>query len=207
MNTKAEEKRKQLLKAAFHAAIEKGYESVTIQDIADDAGVSKGVVNYYFNNKADVFTQLFEWITTSIYKKETESIDKQDTALEKLEAYISQVFISPEENKNFYRVYLDFLSQVKNNERYKVINLQFYENCWSIGRTIIQQGIEEGTFDVSDVEQTSMSMRAMIDGSLIQWLMRGEDHLHAYYRSLCHESILSLLQADHSMKTEAQKGR
>ncbi|WP_347861883.1 TetR/AcrR family transcriptional regulator [Salimicrobium sp. PL1-032A] len=196
MSRKAEERRKQLLKAAFHAAVQKGYESVTIQDIADDAGVSKGVVNYYFNNKADVFTQLFEWITVNIYKKETESIDKQDTASGKLAAYISQVFISPEENKNFYRVYLDFLSQVKNNERYQEINRQFYENCWSIGRSIIQQGIEEGTFRVSDVDQAAISMRAMIDGSLIQWLMRDEDDLHAYYRRVCHESILSLLRCD-----------
>ncbi|RDY70645.1 TetR/AcrR family transcriptional regulator [Halobacillus trueperi] len=194
MAKKAEQRRKQILKAAFQAATEKGYESVTLQDIADYADVSKGVTNYYFKNKSDVFTQLFEWITTRIYEKEAASISEQETAIGKLEAYINRVFISPEENKNFYRVYLDFLSQVKNNDSYKEINQKFYENCWSIGREIIHQGQEEEIFEVGDVEQAAVSIRCMIDGSLIQWLMRDDAQLHDYYRTTCFESILKILQ-------------
>lgn len=193
MVKKAEQRRKQILKAAFQAASEKGYESVTLQDIADYAEVSKGVTNYYFENKADVFAHLFEWITTRIYEKEAKSIDEKETAIEKLEAYINQVFISPKENKTFYRVYLDFLAQVKNNNRYKEINQQFYENCWSIGKNIITLGIEENVFKVDNIEQSAISIRCMIDGSLIQWLMRDDDSLHNYYRIVCYESILQIL--------------
>lgn len=193
MVKKAEQRRKQILKAAFQAASEKGYESVTLQDIADYAEVSKGVTNYYFENKADVFAHLFEWITTRIYEKEAKSIDEKETAIEKLEAYINQVFISPKENKTFYRVYLDFLAQVKNNNRYKEINQQFYENCWSIGKNIIILGIEENVFKVDNIEQSAISIRCMIDGSLIQWLMRDDDSLHNYYRTVCYESILQIL--------------
>ncbi|WML50910.1 TetR/AcrR family transcriptional regulator [Neobacillus sp. PS3-12] len=193
MVKKAEQRRKQILKAAFQAASEKGYESVTLQDIADYAEVSKGVTNYYFENKADVFAHLFEWITTRIYEKEAKSIDEKETAIEKLEAYINQVFISPKENKIFYRVYLDFLAQVKNNNRYKEVNQQFYENCWSIGKNIITLGIEENVFKVDNIEQSAISIRCMIDGSLIQWLMRDDDSLHNYYRTVCYESILQIL--------------
>ncbi|KSU86506.1 transcriptional regulator [Bacillus sp. VT 712] len=193
MVKKAEQRRKQILKAAFQAASEKGYESVTLQDIADYAEVSKGVTNYYFENKADVFAHLFEWITTRIYEKEAKSIDEKETAIEKLEAYINQVFISPKENKTFYRVYLDFLAQVKNNNRYKEINQQFYKNCWSIGKNIITLGIEENVFKVDNIEQSAISIRCMIDGSLIQWLMRDDDSLHNYYRTVCYESILQIL--------------
>jgi len=194
MAKKAKQRRQQILKAAFQAAIEKGYESVTLQDIANYADVSKGVTNYYFKNKSDVFTQLFEWITTRIHEKEAASISEHETAVKKLEAYINCVFSSPEENKNFYRVYLDFLAQVKHNDLYKEINLKFYENCWSIGREIIYQGLEEGIFEIDDVEQASISIRCMIDGSLIQWLMRGDDQLHEYYRTTCFDSILKILQ-------------
>ncbi|UII57499.1 TetR/AcrR family transcriptional regulator [Cytobacillus spongiae] len=194
MTNKAEQRRKQLLKAAFQAASDKGYESVTLQDIADYAGVSKGVTNYYFQNKADVFAHLFEWLTTRIYEKESKSIDEKETAIEKLEAYMNQVFISPEENKTFYRVYLDFLSQTKTNERYKEINKQFYQNCWSIGRRIVAQGLEEQVFHVEDVEEAAIAIRSMIDGSLIQWLMRDEEHLHRSYREVCHQSILRMLK-------------
>ncbi len=193
MAKKAEQRRKQILKAAFQAASEKGYESVTLQDIADYADVSKGVTNYYFENKADVFVHLFEWITTRIYEKEAESIGGKDTAIEKLAAYINQVFISPDENKSFYRVYLDFLAQVKNDQRYGEINQRFYENCRSIAEQIITQGIEEKMFKVDNIEQTAISIRCMIDGSLIQWLMGDDDSLHEDYRTMCYESILRIL--------------
>ncbi|MFB1081910.1 TetR/AcrR family transcriptional regulator [Jeotgalibacillus sp. JSM ZJ347] len=193
MNKKAEQRRSQLLKAAFNAAFEKGYEFVTLQDISDYAGVSKGVTSYYFKNKAEVFSQLFEWLTDRIYEKETASVKERVTALEKLDAYINQVFINPEDNSKFYRVYLDFLSHTKQNHQYKMINDKFYKNCWSIGHEIISQGIEEGVFGVDDVEQASISMRCMIDGSLIQWLMREDDALHRYYKQACQESILQIL--------------
>ncbi|OBR64016.1 transcriptional regulator [Paenibacillus oryzae] len=194
MVKKAEQRRKQILKAAFQAAAEKGYESVTLQDIAEYAQVSKGVTNYYFKNKADVFAHLFEWLTSRIYEKEIKSIDEKETAIEKLEAYINQVFTSPNENKTFYRVYLDFLAQVKNNNRYKEINQQFYENCWSISKNIITLGIQENVFTVDNIEQSAISIRCMIDGSLIQWLMRDDDSLHNYYRIACYESILQILK-------------
>lgn len=195
MSQKSEQRRHQILKAAFQVVAEKGYDSVTLQDIADYAGVSKGVSNYYFKNKADVFTHLFEWVTTRIFEKETNSVNKKETALEKLEAYINQVFTSPEENKTFYRIYLDFLAQVPNNEQYKAINQTFYENCWSISRSIIKQGIDEKVFKVDDIEQSSISIRCIIDGSLIQWLMRDDNHLHTYYKDMCYHSILQILNA------------
>ncbi|MYL18511.1 TetR family transcriptional regulator [Halobacillus litoralis] len=195
MAKKAEQRRQQILKAAFEAVAAKGYDSVTLQDIADYAEVSKGVTNYYFKNKVDVFSHLLEWITTRIYEKEAASIELKETALEKLEAYINQVFVSPEENKTFYSVYLDYLSQMKHQERYRQINQQFYENCWSIGREIITQGLEEGVFHVEDVEQAAISIRSMIDGTLIQWLMSQDDGRHASYKSHCHQSVLRLLQA------------
>jgi TetR/AcrR family fatty acid metabolism transcriptional regulator len=193
MVKKAEQRREQILKAAFEAVSEKGYNAVTLQDIADYAEVSKGVTNYYFKNKIDVFANLLEWTTTRIYEKEAASIKQKDTAEEKLEAYMEQVFIGPKENKTFYRIYLDFLSQAKNVERYREINLQFYENCWAIGKEIITKGMEEGVFDVEDVDQSAKSIRSMIDGSLIQWLMREEEDLHDEYKAMCHQAVLRLL--------------
>lgn len=193
MSKKAEERRKQILKASFRAVADKGYDAVTLQDIADYAEVSKGVTNYYFKNKEDVFAHLLDWITKRIYHNETISIKNEDTALDKLQAYIHTVFISPEENRNFYRVYLDFLAQVKNNSRYQEINNSFYENCWNIGSEIVSLGVQEGVFRIEDTRKAAITIRCMIDGFLIQWLMRDEDELHNYYRETCYNAIVRYL--------------
>ncbi|OMP68182.1 TetR/AcrR family transcriptional regulator [Domibacillus epiphyticus] len=196
MKKKAEERREQVLKAAFQAVASHGYDSVTLQDIADYAGVSKGVVHYYFQNKENIFSALLQFITAQIYEIEHKAITDKHTALEKLKAYVETVFISPAKNKKFYRVYVDFLAQASRNHTYQEINHRFYENCWSIGHEIITLGKKEGVFSIDlDADTSAKMMRAMIDGCLIQWLMSDQDDLHDFYKKTCFETISTLLRS------------
>jgi TetR/AcrR family transcriptional regulator, fatty acid metabolism regulator protein len=195
MKKKAEERREQILRAAFQAVSDKGYETVTLQDIAEYAGVSKGVTNYYFKNKEDVFLSLLEWVTDRIYQHEYKAVSKQTTAIDKLESYIHSVFIDPEKNKKFYKVYLDFIAQASRNPEYRRINLKFYKNCWKIGCEIVALGQKEGTFSPDiHVDTASKMIRSMIDGCLIQWLMCDENNLHEFYKNTCYDVILKYLK-------------
>ncbi|AKG36459.1 TetR/AcrR family transcriptional regulator [Paenibacillus durus] len=195
MGRVAEQRKNQILRATLNAIADKGYDAVTLQDIADYADVSKGVTNYYFENKDDVFYHLFEWLTEKIYQNEHEAIEKETSAVNKLKAYVNDAFTSPKANKRFFRVYLDFLSRASRNTRLREINLKFYENCWSLGREIVLLGNQEGVFSVVDVDQAAAAIRAMIDGSLIQWLMRDDEsiELHQFYRDTCYQTILGYL--------------
>ena len=44
----------QITRAAYEIIARNGYENITVQDIADRAGFSKGIVYYYFKSKDDV---------------------------------------------------------------------------------------------------------------------------------------------------------
>ncbi|WP_070121673.1 TetR/AcrR family transcriptional regulator [Bacillus marinisedimentorum] len=194
MGERAEKRRRQILKAAFRAVAEKGFDAVTLQDFADYAGVSKGVTSYYFKNKEDVLSQLLIWVTGRINEKECQAIQMGKTALAKLEAYVDAAFVSPEENSTFYSVYLDFLARASRNDAFQEINRAFYENCWSIGREIVELGKQEGVFNSeTDPEQAAVAIRATIDGILIQWLMRGEEDMHGFYKKACLETIIGYL--------------
>ncbi|MGG3123745.1 TetR/AcrR family transcriptional regulator [Priestia megaterium] len=195
MKKKAEERKNQILRAAFQAMSVQGYNSVTLQSIADHAEVSKGVVHYYFENKEDTLSQLLEWLTNKIYNYELASVNSEPTPLGKLKAYVNSVFVAPEKNAKFYRVYLDFLSQAGQNETYRKINHRFYQNCWDITSDIITSGQKTGVFEQNiNVEKTSKTMRAIIDGLLIQWLMNEDINSHQYYKETCYQSFLHLLK-------------
>lgn len=193
MNKNAVNRREQILRATFQAVIDKGFDSVTLQDISDNAGVSKGVTNYYFDNKDDVFHQLLEWTIDKIYQKERLAINKETTAMNKLKAYVYAAISDPKNNRRFYKVYLDFLAQAGHKPLYREVNDKFYENCWGIGREIVSLGIEEGIFYTKNIDKAAITIRGLIDGCLIQWLMRDRDDLHDYYRETCLESIISYL--------------
>jgi len=49
-----EEKRQAIIDAAIKAFAERGYQYATIDEIAKEAGVAKGLVHVYFENKLDL---------------------------------------------------------------------------------------------------------------------------------------------------------
>ncbi|WNS45908.1 TetR/AcrR family transcriptional regulator [Paenibacillus sp. MMS20-IR301] len=191
---KSEEKRKQILQAAFRALAERGYDAVTLQTIADQAEVSKGVVHYYFENKEAVLVELLEWLTGKISAKEQEAVAGQHTATGKLMAYIDSAFPGPAQNRSFYRVYLDFLARASRTPAYREINQRFYDSCAGISTEILLLGQEEGIFSRTlSPEVTVPVIRAVIDGCLIQWLMADNDELHHVFKESCYTAIMKML--------------
>lgn len=65
MNTKNESVEEQILEAAFNVFVEKGFENAKMQDIADEAGIKRTVLNYYFRSK----DLLYQKIAKTIMKK------------------------------------------------------------------------------------------------------------------------------------------
>ncbi|MEC0169356.1 TetR/AcrR family transcriptional regulator [Paenibacillus graminis] len=192
---KSEEKRKQILFAAFQALSELGYDSVTLQTIADHAEVSKGVVHYYFDSKEAVLVELLEWLTAKISAKEQAAVQEQQTAAGKLKAYIDSAFPGPAKNRSFYRVYLDFLARASRIPVYREINQRFYDNCARISTEVLTLGQKEGIFAKALIPDTTAPViRAIIDGCLIQWLMKDDDELHAAYKESCYEAVMKVLR-------------
>jgi AcrR family transcriptional regulator len=60
----AEQRREQILDTANDLFADRGYEEVSIEDIASTAGVTRGLVHHYFGGRSDVYIALLERIGT-----------------------------------------------------------------------------------------------------------------------------------------------
>jgi AcrR family transcriptional regulator len=54
------DRRETILQAAGRVLAEKGYAQTTVSQVAAAAGVSRGLLHYYFKNKDELFTQIIE---------------------------------------------------------------------------------------------------------------------------------------------------
>ena len=54
----SEEKAEQILEAAYRCLTEQGYAATTVTGVADRAGVSRGLLHYYFESKEDMLAQV-----------------------------------------------------------------------------------------------------------------------------------------------------
>ena len=58
------ERRDQILDAANALFAERGYEEVTIEDIAKEAGVTRGLIHHYFGGRKEVYIAMIERLET-----------------------------------------------------------------------------------------------------------------------------------------------
>ena len=63
-----------ILYAAAARIVASGTANLSMQDVADAAGVSKGLIHYHFHDKETLLTRLIEWMTH-------ESVDREAATL------------------------------------------------------------------------------------------------------------------------------
>lgn len=169
-NLEKEEKRKiQIVQAAYDVIAEKGYNNFTIEDIANQAGLSKGGVLHYFKTKEDILIHLLEQIYVLIEKTISKRAEKYKAPEKKLKAIIIAYVIIAKRHPAFYTVMVDFMSQIPINERIKNIYSKIYNNLSGVIREIINLGIKQGLFNEVNSGDVAHAIYAMITSISIQW--------------------------------------
>ena len=88
-----------ILTAAKKVFLAKGMSGARMQDIADEAGINKALVHYYFKNKEQLFEKIFMELSTSFFPKMVAIFASPDSLKKKIEsfcsAYIDNILDNP----------------------------------------------------------------------------------------------------------------
>lgn len=129
--------------AALEVLRQYGYGGLTIERVADSAGISKGSVYNYFRNKEELIGFVFERIVEPAVQQTERIMAQPIGALEKLEAVLRMLL----EYFSQHRSLFDFLFHdaairelCMNSRRSK------HDLATSQFETILRQGIQEGVF-------------------------------------------------------------
>ncbi|MBT8344394.1 MAG: TetR/AcrR family transcriptional regulator [Sulfurovum sp.] len=136
-----EEKRRNIALSCRELLLEHGINSLTISQIAKTAGVGKGTIYEYFENKEDI---VFEIITTFIAeheKKLLELVAAPTTTKEKLFHFFYLLFEGELARKQL-KVYKEFLAISLTNEPKEM--LLFSQQCHEKFTIILTQILEAG---------------------------------------------------------------
>src|SRR5574339_606892 len=88
-----------ILAAARKVFMEKGMAGARMQDIADEDGINKALLHYYFRSKDKLFETIFAETSSRFIPRMTEILNADTPLFEKIntfcEAYISQIQQNP----------------------------------------------------------------------------------------------------------------
>ena len=88
-----------ILHAARKVFIAKGMAGARMQDIADEAGINKALLHYYFRSKEKLFEQIFKELSFQFLPRVNSIFESDSTLFEKIEMfcgeYISKLIENP----------------------------------------------------------------------------------------------------------------
>jgi TetR/AcrR family transcriptional regulator, fatty acid metabolism regulator protein len=187
------------LRCAYQAIGERGVHRVSLQDIADLAGASKGLILYYFKTKDALVLQTMEWVLSLVAERIGQAIAAVDAAEEKVVSMIDVIFAGPEQNRRFYLTYLDLVDYAARVDGFGQLSDAFRSTVNSLYAEVIRLGQADGAFGQADVAEAATTVRAIIDGLFLQWLQERQWlRLHAQYRTICKRAVLTYLKAGSS---------
>ncbi len=104
------EKQSRIIEAATKEFAEKGYCGGYIQEIATKAGVAKGSIYQYFNNKEDLFFYLYDMAVDNQIKNLTQFVHNCETLtfFDSLKVLFRAGLRFAEDNPDLYQIYQSF---------------------------------------------------------------------------------------------------
>ena len=198
-----DERLNELLDIAQELFFQKGYETTSVNDIIDKAGVAKGTFYHYFKSKNDLLDRLvIRWSQAAIDRIRKLVMNQiQLTAVEKINLFFVTIRNFKLENMELMKVLLLVLYKDENLLlRHKMMNKSI-ELIIPYLVEILHQGNEDGMFKIENIEDTAeFIFSAWLSGgeTIVQLLLQAgenpgnidkiENKLKVYERSL--EKIL-----------------
>ena len=185
-----------LVRSAYKMMGQKGMGGLSLQDVADEAGVSKAILPYYFSSKENLTLLTMRWVLARVAQRIREAIAEAEGAEAKAKAMIDAIFVGPVSNRRFYLVFFDFLGYAARNDKFADVGATFHGICNGLYAEVVRLGQEEGVFNGTDAREAATVVRALVDGLFTQWIQdKGWEKTHAEYREVCKRSVLAYLTA------------
>jgi TetR/AcrR family fatty acid metabolism transcriptional regulator len=184
-------KQEELLRLAYRLMATKGMHRMTLQDVADAAGMSKANVVYHYKTKEDLVLRAMQWVLERVTVRIVDATSSATGRDAKIRAMIDAIFVDPQRNRNFYIVYAELIAHSSRNGRFAELNSWFREIVTGQYAAVIGSTTRRSK---KAVAEAAMVVRALIDGLFLQWLEEPDwEARHSEYKNLCVRSIITFL--------------
>lgn len=174
MREKKDERISRIINAAVKVLAAKGYDNATIADIADVAGISRGLPHYYFKDKEDLAIKALEASTSEMIRSSVSRLHG-----ESIEQLVENIIEIHKENLQKHPAFYAFLFEMWSaGRRSKKIGSMFRQSQDDVVATLIKK-LESNVKIASELtsgqlEALSRLIIALTDGTAFQLIIRPE---------------------------------
>lgn len=139
-----EQKRKDIALACKELFIKEGINKITISQIAKSAGVGKGTIYDYFNNKEDIVFAILDILMAEHNAFKESKIREASSTKEKIKVFF-EFFYNPQ-MADLREIFKEFISIALTNPSpdMQAFFKEGFDRYYSWFKTILQEGIDKG---------------------------------------------------------------
>jgi len=165
-----EERTQQILEAAVSAFVQSGIANTRMEDIAQEAGLSKATIYLYFKSKDELVFAILDSMLARELAYANELLAADLPVEEKIEKMADIVVADMAQIKPMASLYMEFIAQAARDESVRAILEKPFHEFLDVFSALIAQGVTSGEFRPLNVKEAALTMFTLIDGAILMWV-------------------------------------
>jgi TetR/AcrR family transcriptional repressor of bet genes len=161
-------RRIELIEAAHRIFIRDGLKGLTTTRICNEAGMSQGILTYYFKDKDEVLFEMVRHANRILMDEVVMRLRGARTRWDRIIAVIDGNFPETRFERNTANAWVSFYAEAAHNQRYARLQRLFYRRLHSNLASALVPAV-----DRADIDPFVLGFAAMLDGI---WLRRGHSN-------------------------------
>ena len=173
INLPKEERQSQIMEAAMKVITRKGFSSARIDDIVNEAGLSKGAIYHHYEGKKDLFLALIDHWETQTFPDFYSRNGKERSASDTLRDFSEEIIKVFKTRSYVFQVEVEFWSLANQDDEIRKRSQELYEKIINLFELVIIKGIREKEFIKVDTRITAIYILSVFQG--INWFCIFDD--------------------------------
>lgn len=162
-------RREQIVRATIRCLAREGYTRLTMKQVAREAGVSQGILHYYFADKRAMLAATLEAVTRDLDRRVAAAQSRTGRdAHARLRALVRACLEVAVSRPEFWVVFVEFWGEMLHDRRLRDLNTAVYSRTRRLIGRLIAEGVRAGRFRPVDPRRASAVVLGLIDGLSLQ---------------------------------------
>ncbi len=162
-------RREQIVRATIRCLAREGYSGLTMKKVSRQAGVSQGILHYYFADKRAILVAALETVMTDLDRRvaAAQARSGRDPRA-RLRALVRASLEAAVEAREVWVVFVEFWGEMMHDARLRAINADLYTRMRRLIGALLTQGVRAGRFRRVDPVPAAAVVLGLLDGVALQ---------------------------------------
>ena len=166
-----ETRREHILEAATSVFARLGVHTARMDDIVQEAGLSKGAVYWYFASKDEIIKSILDIFLNRELLGLQELVDQDGSVEDRLILMVDHLLTELAKYESIMPIAYEFYALSTRESEIRKSLHKYFRRFIKIFENLVAQGIERGEFVAVDPAETALSIVALLEGITLLWIV------------------------------------